>query len=169
MSIPLRWFEALEQSPVAAALAESALAYPLVEGLHLIGLAVSVGLLVLTDLRLLGLFLREVPADQVLHQLRPWTLGGFAVTFVSGLLLFIASATSLIDNPAFLLKLLFIVLAGINALYFEFRLARRPTAWVAAVRLPTAVRYAGAASLGLWTLVVITGRLIPYVQTGPAS
>lgn len=172
MSIALQWAEALEQSPIGVALAESALAYPVIEGVHLIGLAVSVGLLLLTDLRLLGVWLREVPADQILHQLRPWTLGGFAATFVSGLLLFSAGAVSLIGNPAFLVKLLFIALAGVNALYFEFRTARRPAviATIASGKpLPAAVRYAGLASLGLWTVVVIAGRLIAYVPTGAAS
>lgn len=172
MSTVAQWAEALEQSRIGAALAESALAFPVIEGVHLIGLAVSVGLLVLTDLRLLGVLLREVPADQVLHQLRPWTLGGFAATFVSGLLLFSAGAVSLIANPAFLVKLAFIALAGVNALYFEFRTARRPAViatMTADGALPAAVRYAGLVSLGLWTAVVIAGRLIPYVPTGAAS
>ncbi|MCV2348301.1 DUF6644 family protein [Paucibacter sp. Y2R2-4] len=163
MSQLLAWAEAIEQSRVGLALAESALAFPLIEGAHLLGLALSFGLLAIADLRLLGLLLRQVPAHQVLRQLRPWIFGGFALTFITGGLLFWSEAAKILFNPAFVAKLVLTVLALANALVFETRLAPRAIEWGQALRLPTPVRLAGLASLTLWSGVLITGRLIPYL------
>jgi len=153
----------IEETPLAVALAESRYAFPIVEGIHLIGLALSVGLIFLTDLRLIGVLFREVPVPDVLRHLRPYVLAGFASVFISGGLLFWAEASMLVENPAFPLKLLFIVLAGLNALYFEFVIAKRASVRENHAVLPASVRRAGLASLVLWSLVIICGRLIPYM------
>ncbi|QPK64827.1 hypothetical protein IVG45_07765 [Methylomonas sp. LL1] len=154
----------LYDSDVGTALRESIFAFPIVEGLHLIGLAFSVGLLFFVDLRLLGLFLPKVAVEDLLHPLRPWILGGFLVTIVTGVLLFVAAASKIILLDVFFYKLLFIALAGVNALLFEIKWGRRVNQWGAFSELPSGVKYAGAASLALWSLVVITGRLIPYLS-----
>lgn len=159
--------ERIEASPPGAAIAESHVAYPVIEGIHLIGLSVSVGLIFLTDLRLMGLLLVRVPVENVLRHLRPWILTGFAAIFVSGTLLFWSSAARMLASPAFVFKMLFIVLAGLNALYFELVIARRRTLQPRVVRPPAAFRYAGFASLTLWTLTIICGRLIPYLPEWP--
>ncbi|MFT3735508.1 MAG: hypothetical protein QM776_10855 [Rhodocyclaceae bacterium] len=156
--------EQISGSAIGTAIAESSLAFPIIEGLHLVGLALSVGLLFITDLRLLNLFLRAVPVEDVLRQLRPWVLGGFALTFITGILLFWAMADVLIANPAFPVKLVFIALAGINALVFEARLGRRVSEWSAQPVYPRGVRIAAATSLASWSVVIIAGRLIPYIR-----
>ena len=155
---------AIEASSIGTAIAESRYAFPIIEGTHLISLSVSVGLIFLTDLRLMGLFLRQVPAAAVLHGLRPYVLCGFALVFLSGGLLFWAEAVEVIASPAWVFKFAFIGLAGLNALYFEFVIARRPGA-LSPERgtLPRGVKLAGLASLTIWTLVVICGRLIAYL------
>jgi hypothetical protein len=156
--------QVLYDSEVGTALRESIFAFPIVEGLHLIGLAFSVGLLFFVDLRLLGLFLPKVAVEDLLHPLRPWILGGFLVTIATGVLLFVAAASSIILLDVFFYKLLFIALAGVNALFFEIKWGRQVSEWGAFSELPNGVKYAGAASLALWSLVVITGRLIPYLS-----
>lgn len=155
---------AIEATSIGTAIAESRYAFPIIEGTHLIALSVSVGLIFLTDLRLMGLFLRQVPAAAVLHGLRPYVLCGFALVFLSGGLLFWAEAAEVIASPAWVFKFAFIGLAGLNAVYFEFVIARRPGA-LSPERgsLPRGVRLAGFASLTIWTLVVICGRLIAYL------
>jgi hypothetical protein len=156
------WAERIEFSPLGVAIAESRYAFLLIEGAHLIGLAFAIGLLFIIDLRVLGVFLRDVPVRRVIGSLRPWVLGGFAVIFVTGILLFWSAAGRLVLSPAFPIKLLLIALAGLNALYFEFTLARsgasRPD-----LALPPSARAAGLASLVLWSLVIAFGRLIPYL------
>jgi hypothetical protein len=163
MSQFLELAQALQDSSIGTALAESTVAFPVIEGIHLLGLSISVGLIFLTDLRLIGVLLRRVPVIDVLRQLRPWVLGGFAVTILSGFLLFWSEAATVIVSPAFPAKFLFIFLGGLNALYFEFRLARQAPVLENHEVLPVGVKYAGLASISLWTLVIIAGRLIPYL------
>jgi hypothetical protein len=155
----------LQDTPFGIALAESRYAFPIVEGAHLIGLSLSVGLITLIDLRLLGFFLRGIAVDDVLRSLRPWVLWGFALTFASGLALFTSEATTALTSPVFPYKMAFIALAGLNALYFELRLHRwrRRAPAGTAHEPPSSIVAAGWASLGLWALVVAAGRLLPYI------
>jgi hypothetical protein len=155
--------QAIQTSTVGSAIAESTVVFPLIEAAHLLGLALSVGLLLIVDLRLLGLVLAKVPAAQVHHQLRSWIFAGFTLTFLSGALLFWAEAAEVIFNYAFIAHALFIAVGIANAAFFELRLAPHAADWKAALRLPAAARYAGAASLSTWFLVLVSGRLIPYL------
>jgi len=155
--------ERLEQTSLGTAIAESTYAFPIIEGVHLIGLSIAVGLLFITDLRLADVILKRIPAAVVLQQLLPWVLGGFAAILLSGSLLFMAEASSMLRNPAFAFKLVFIAIAAINAAYFEFVIVRRPGVLESSPGLPASVRMAGTASLVLWGLVIVCGRLIPYL------
>jgi hypothetical protein len=162
MTTLLTLAEQIESSAIGVAIAESRYAYPIFEGVHLIGLAVSVGLIFITDLRLMGLVLKRTSVASVLSHLRPYVIGGFIATFVSGGLLFWSSALRMLESPAFVFKLVFIALAGINALVFELKIVPRHAAALAAP-LPRSFAYAGVASLSLWTLTIVCGRLIPYL------
>lgn len=159
----IEFAQVLYDSEIGTALRESVYAFPIVEGLHLIGLAFSVGLILFVDLRLVGLLFRQVPVQDVLRPLRPWLLAGFVVTFVTGIFLFVSSASKVIELGVFQLKLLLIVLAGLNAAWFEIRWGRNPD-WQEQPVNPIAVRFAGWTSIALWSLVVICGRLIPYLS-----
>lgn len=159
----IAWGETVEATPVGLAIAESRYAFLVIEGIHLIGLALAIGLLAFTDLRLMGVILRSVPAREVVRQLRPWIFGGFAVIFISGGLLFWSAAGRLLDSPAFPIKLALIVVAGANAAWFEFFVSKRPPRPGDPAGLPRGARLAGFASLSLWTLVIIAGRLIAYL------
>jgi len=163
MSFLLDFAHRLEDSAIGSAIAEGRFAFPILEGTHLIGLSVAVGLLFLTDLRLLGLFLPEVPVRTLHRQLQPYILGGFALIIVAGVLVSFSEAASLVVSPPWPFKFAFMALAGLNAAYFEFVIARRPDALPDRGPLPLPVRAAGFASLSLWVLVIICGRLIPYM------
>lgn len=157
--------EQIEASAIGIAIAESRYAYPIIEGIHLIGLSISVGLIFLTDLRLMNVFMKRVPVIDVLQHLRPYVIGGFIAVFISGGLLFWSAAARMLDSPAFVAKMVFMLFAGLNALYFEFVIAQRSAVQESHAVLPSSVRYAGLASFGLWTLVVVCGRLIPYLPS----
>ena len=164
MSTILELAERIELSPVGVAIAESRYAFGIIEGIHVIALALAVGLLFIIDLRLLGAILKDVPVRRVLSQLRPWVIAGFIAVFVTGGLLFWSSALRVSQSPAFAFKLGFIVLAGLNALWFERAAAGRGLDATTLVP-PATARFAGAASLVLWSLVVVAGRLIPYLPS----
>lgn len=152
----------LSESAFGTALRESLYLFPLVEGLHVLGLALSFGLIFFTDLRLIGVFLPRVPLSQVLGQLRRLIFTGFVLSFLTGFLLFWAEAETLVHNTAFLLKCVAIVIALLNALVFELILKRRGAAWADQPVLPGAARLAGWVSLTFWTAATVGGRLIPY-------
>jgi hypothetical protein len=155
----------IEESTIGAAIAESRYAFLVIEGVHLIGLSVAAGLIAVTDLRLMGVILKQVPVQQVLRALRPYVLCGFGAIFLTGGLLFWSSAQRMLDSPAFAIKMGIILLAGLNALYFEFVIMRRHPLSNGSTYTPRSYRLAGGASLCLWTLVIICGRLIPYLPS----
>ena len=163
MSVIIAFAESIEQSRVGTAIAESRYWWPIFEGTHLLSLSVSFGLIFVTDLRLLGIWLRRVPVTDVLHQLRPYVLGGFALTFVSGGLVFWSEAATVVVSPLWTVKILLILLGGLNALYFEFVIAKRPEVVENRAPLPSSVRYAGLASMTIWIVVIICGRLLAYL------
>ena len=156
--------QVMHDSEFGTALRESLYMFPLIEGIHLIGLALSVGLIIVTDLRLIGGFLKQVPVAEVLNQLRPWLLAGFVITFVSGILLLWAEGPRMWAIPVFPIKLILIVLAGLNALWFEYKYGKNVHEWGSSLHFPKGAKVAGWVSLVSWTSVVICGRLIPYLE-----
>jgi hypothetical protein len=159
----IAWGERVEATSIGVAIAESRYAFLFIEGVHLIGLSVAVGLIAFTDLRLIGLILREVPAHEVVRQLRAWVIGGFAVIMVSGGLLFWSAAGRVLESPAFPIKVALIALGALNAAWFEFYIAKRPPKVGDPAGLPPGARFAGYASLTMWTLVIVSGRMIAYL------
>jgi hypothetical protein len=154
--------QGFHDSDAAQAFLGSQYVYPLVEAAHVLSLALSVGLLAIADLRLIGLFMRRQPVADTLEALRPWLLAGFLVIFATGGVLWWADAASLTLNPLFQLKMLFLVIASANALYFELRLGRLVAIWPDPLNPPTAARIAGWTSLICWALVIGFGRWIAY-------
>jgi hypothetical protein len=129
-------------------------AYPSLEVVHLVGLGLVFGTLWLVELRLLGIG-RRLDVGALAATALPWTLVGFALSVVSGLLLFASRAGELIANRAFLLKMGLIALAGINAALLHTRGALDPQR--------PGTRLQAAASVLLWIAVIASGRLIAYV------
>ena len=82
---------------------------------------------------------------------------------ITGLLMFVANATSYIDNTPFLIKMGLLVLAGVNMGYFQLFTYRSVAAWDAVGRPPTKARVAGLLSIVLWTAIVGFGRWIGFV------
>jgi uncharacterized membrane protein YjjP (DUF1212 family) len=100
----------------------------------------------------------------VYRGLAPWFGGGFLVMFLSGATLFAGFATAAYANLYFRIKVVALVLAGLNALAFHVLTQRGSAAWDTAPRPPAAVRLAGLISIVLWTVVILAGRLISYTM-----
>lgn len=156
------WLVALETSGLGEALRQSLWVYPLVEVLHILGLALLVGGIAAFDLRLMGLHAR-LPAEALSRLLLPVAVIGFVLAVPTGMLLFISEATALAGNPAFLVKMGLLVAALANIALFHRGVGRRILDWGGGGRPPPAARVAGAASLLLWVAVLAAGRLIAYV------
>ena len=136
--------------------------YPLVESLHVLTLCVFLGMAIMVDLRLLGLTLRHVPVSEVKRRLGPWMIAGFVVMVITGALLFYAIPVRSYQSIFFRIKVVALLLAGLNAFVFHATIDRRIGEWDVAPVPPPAARRAGAASLVLWALIVVAGRMIAY-------
>jgi hypothetical protein len=147
---------------IGTAILESSLAFPIIEGIHLLGIGASVGVLCWLDLRLLGLVFTNQPVSRVWKHVMPVAFSGFAIVFATGGLLFWAEAVRAYDSVHFWIKIGLLALAGINAAYFEFVTHPGIAAWDNDAVPPFHARIAGLASLILWTGVIITGRTMAY-------
>jgi hypothetical protein len=135
--------------------------YPAVETAHYVGLAFLVGGIMLIDLRLLG-FAKSLPIGAMIGLLR-WVWVGFVINVTSGTVMFVYGATGFGVNSAFRLKMLFMVLAGANALVFTFAASRSGRQWVDNGSVPAFAKFVATASLVLWVCVVTTGRWMAYI------
>lgn len=153
----------IAQSPLAAFVREAAWAYPLLETVHVVGLGLLVGAIVAFDMRLLG-WNRDLPVTRLAYHLMAFVWIGFALNVVSGVLLFTSDAVELAANPALQVKLVLIVLAGFNALWFQWRIQPGAVAWNEQVRPPLAACAAALVSIGLWLAIIAAGRMIAYIK-----
>ena len=153
----------ISDTQVGTALRESQYMFPLVEGMHVLGLGASVGLVLWTDLRLIsGAFTRE-RVGEVTGQLRPFMISGFAIMFITGFFLFWAEASRLYASGTFKWKLAFLFAAGVNAMFFEWRESK--TGEVSRIQLesmPLRGKLAGWISLVCWICVILFGRWTAY-------
>ena len=131
----------------------SAYAYPLLEAAHIVGIALLLGSLVVFELRVWGRGAAIEPAALARLAL-PVTVAGFCLAAATGLVMFASQADELIRNRAFVVKMLLLLLAGSNAIWFH-----RRGALAAGDRLG---KVQTALSLGLWVGVIICGRWIAY-------
>ena len=160
------WFRALEASWPGQVIADSAWGFPALEVVHLLGLTVVFGGMVIVDARLLGVGRNYSVRALEGHVLRfVWT--GFAVAAFSGGWLFVFEATTLVRDPAFLVKLVLLAAAGANALFMH-KIAMRPReSWDTGAAVPIAVRVSATVSLLLWAAILACGRLIAYFYPPP--
>lgn len=154
-----KWLEGLAWT---TALRESPFGYPLLETSHVACIVVFAGLVITMDLRLVGLAFTQAPMAQIQQRLLPWQIGTFIPSALTGVLLFCVDPLRYYRNVLFLAKLTFLVLAGLNALAFHIKTSRRPAeGWDQDSSVIAMARLTGVASLVLWSLTIISGRLIP--------
>ena len=150
------FFEWLSTSPWANFMNGPEWAFPVVQSLHFMGFALSIGTIAMVDLRLLGIGIRRQTACELAGDLNRWTWLGIAVMLITGPLMFSADAVNYHSNPSFQFKMICLSLA----LLFQITLHRRATR---SGTPPLMAKLAGGVSLALWTAVVAGGRMIAFV------
>ena len=136
--------------------------FPFLESIHVLAITFLVGSILMVDLRLLGFAALSYAASRMTRELLPWTWGALSVAVVTGTGLFMTRAATYIEHPPFQIKLLLLLLAGVNMALFQFRTFRNIADWDTAAAPPFAARVAGATSLLLWAGVVLAGRWIGH-------
>jgi hypothetical protein len=135
--------------------------WPLCEILHFSGLSLLIGIAGFFDLRLLG-FMKRVPISAA-WTLMPWAKFGFALAAMTGVTFFIGAPDQYIDNPAFYGKILFLILANANAVYFEAIYRKQVEGRLLDSGGPMALKVIAVVSIVSWFFVIYWGRMLPFI------
>ena len=156
---------ALEASGLGQAMRQWLWLYPAVEIVHIAGIGLLFGSIVVLDLRLLGLS-RSIPVRSLARHVLPWTAASFLLIVPSGLMMFTAHASDFIASPVFVVKMCLIMAAGLNAALFHAIVFPSVGVWDAEemrkLPPPPSARFSAAASLLIWACVIACGRLLAY-------
>ena len=150
----------LESSGYAMWMLNSEVALQLMLTVHAFGLALTVGVLLALDLRLLGLY-RTIPLAS-LDRLMGIAWVGIGLNAVTGFSIFTTEATRYVTNVPFIVKMIFVA-AGSVSLVATQRLLRRNASTVEAGEVPPRGRGLALGSALFWVMAVVTGRLIAYL------
>ena len=138
--------------------------WPLMEILHFFGLSLLLGSLFIIDTRMAG-HIRALSLAAV-HRLLPLAFIGFGLNLVTGLLFFCGDPERYAINIGFRIKMLLVVVAGINAVVYYWKIHPVMSRWDADAIPPFLAKAVAYTSLVAWAGVLVLGRLIPYVGTG---
>jgi hypothetical protein len=130
--------------------------------LHVLSMCLFLGLVLMMDLRLVGVAHRGTPVSQIQKRLFPWQLVGAIVMSISGLVLFYAQPVLYWGKGFFWAKMIVMPLAVVNLLVFHFTTYRSVDAWDTSASPPFSAKLAGLLSIVLWVVVLVFGRLVAY-------
>jgi len=147
---------------IGTSIRESDNLFSVIETVHVLGITTTAGIIAIVDMRIIGLAFTRYPARDIVSPLVKATWIGFVVMASTGVLLFWSEADKLYFNAAFRLKLLLLLLAGLNQWVFQRTYADALADWGTLVIPPPRARLAASLSLGLWMAIIVLGRAIAY-------
>ena len=156
-------FAAIEALPLSKAVQASGWMFPTIETLHVLFLVLVLSAIAMVDLRLAGVTLKERGVDDLMRRTLPGAWVSFVGAAITGLLMFVSSATTYGANAAFWLKMALLALAGVNMAVFHLGAYRKMHLWDPDKLPPVAARAAALISLTLWVGVVLAGRWIGFL------
>lgn len=154
----LPFFEWCDATTVGSAIRTSSWAFAVIESVHLLGLSVIGGAVLLVDLRLLGFGLRDQPISGVARAAFPWLVGSLVVMLLTGIALFLSEALKCYDSPPFWVKMSCLALA----MLFTFTVRRSVTMADERRVRPVSYKLVALVSLTLWFGVGASGRWIGF-------
>lgn len=152
----------LQDTQFGTSLRESTAVWPVLEGSHLLGMALMMAPVMMYDFRLIGLKWKDDPVSKVKWSFLPITFFGFALMVITGALLFWSEPVKCYKSVYFRIKVVALILAGLNALVFHSTIDRTTAKWDLAFPPPFRARLAGILSLTLWAAVIFAGRYTAY-------
>ena len=155
----------LEASGLATTIRNSLFLFPLIESVHVIGLTMVFGTIVIIDLRLLGIASTRRPFTAIASDVFKWTWMAFAVTATTGALMFITNASTYYQSAYFRAKMALLALSGLNMLVFELTARRSIHAWDRNASAPASGRAVAVLSLVIWIGVIVLGRWIGFTTS----
>ena len=150
-----RW---VQYSAPLVAMRQSPILFPMIATIHLMGLALIGGAVLVVDLRLLGLGLQGQPVAGLAHDAERWLLRGLLVMVSTGILLFMCFATKYYYLTFFWVKMAALLLVIVFTLSVRRRVIMANEADVSPIRC----KLVALVSLSLWTIVAVGGRYIGF-------
>jgi hypothetical protein len=157
----LHW---LEHTPVATFVSHSTWGFSALLSVHIMAVAIVFGMIAMVDLRLIGIAGKQSAVTALCGEALPWTWSAFALSALTGILLFTAQPVKYWGNDAFQMKFAILALAGLNMLVFQLITYRGVARWDRESAVPWAGRLAGAISLASWIAIVAYGRWTAYLM-----
>ena len=157
--------QSIENTSIASSIRDSLYLFPMLESMHVIGLAIVFGTIAIMDLRLLGLASVNRPFHKVAADILKWTWIAFIITFLTGGLMFSTNATAYFHNSVFQAKMALLLLAGFNMGIFELTTGRTLGKWDTSPSPPRAAKRAAVVSLTLWIGIIFLGRWIGFTTS----
>ena len=153
------WLTWLENTPWSVSIRQSLYLYPVIEIVHIFGIVMVAGGAIYFDLRLLGIS-GKMPLKDMAGHLLPWSRRGLILAVPSGVLLFITNAVALGNDPTFHIKLLLLLMAGVNAWIFHAYVLNGKSGESREERHPGKAN--AVCSIILWLSIIACGRLLAY-------
>ena len=153
----------IESTRLSITIREGGLPYPILGGIHLLAIALFGGMVLVSDLRLLGWLMPGRRFSDVWYQFRPWKRLGFVVVVATGSLLAWAEPVRLWGSPSFWVKMSLFALVGVHALVFREKVYGHPEKQDAGIT--SQAKLAAVLSLILWAGLVVSGRFIAFDES----
>ena len=153
----LSFFEWCDATALGAGVRNSMWLFPAIEAIHLLGLCVLGGSLLLVDLRLLGVGLKRQTISELADQAGRWLAGAIVVMAVTGILLFLSEAVKCYYNQSFWVKMTTLPIALLFTFTVRSRIPR-----TGGIDTSVRTRLVGATSIALWFTVAAAGRWIGF-------
>lgn len=150
----------LHDTAIGSFVRESTWAYPFLQSLHFVGMTLVIGIVAALDLRVLGVA-RAIPLAP-LHRLLPLAFIGFGINLGTGFFFFCHDPLLFAFNPSFRLKMLLILIAGLNALWFRLGVFLDLKTWGPGIETSLLAKLISFLSLALWVAVITAGRYIAF-------
>lgn len=154
----LSFFQWCDGSALGTAVRDSRWLFPVIEAVHLLGLALMGGLVLIVDMRLMGLAMPRKPVAALAREIQPWLISTLSVMLITGLLLYTSEPMKLYYNPAFWMKMSFLS----SAIVYTFTVRRAVLAADEARVGPVWGKLVALVSIALWAGVGVGGRAIGY-------
>jgi hypothetical protein len=154
----LSFFQWCAASALGTAIRDSRWLFPVIEAVHLLGLAMMGGFVLLVDMRLMGLSMPRKPVAALAREIQPWLIGTLSVMLITGLLLYTSEAMKLYYNPAFWMKMSFLT----SAIVYTFTVRRAVLAADETRVGPVWGKLVALVSIALWAGVGVGGRAIGF-------
>ena len=132
--------------------------FPAIEGVHIVALALLLGAILVLNLRLMGVLMRDRSLPQLSRELETWTLSSLIVILATGAMLFASEAVKVFYSSPFRIKMVFLL----AAIVFHYTISRRLMRKEESELSPILSKVAGSTAIVLWMGVGFAGRAIGF-------